>query len=100
MSLNHYAINQVVQGTMERVGRPFRFGRFGLLGVVGNTFKHRPTPRAKVAFDIDSDRVVYDSFMKVAGGKASAESVIIDAELAAKFHKAARAAGFHASAAD
>jgi len=98
MSLNHYAINQVVKGTMVSGKRP-RFGRFGLLGATSELLKYRPRPKAKVVFDIDSDRKVFDAFVKVADG-ASAESVVLDKSFAAKFHSAARKAGFHASDAD
>lgn len=99
MALNHYLINQTVGGKMVPSRGRFRFGRFHLPGVVGEMLKHRPRPNAKVVFDVDADRKVYEAFLKVADG-ASAETVLLDQALVSKFHAAARKLGFHASAAD
>lgn len=98
MALNHYAINKIMGGQMVHAGR-MRFGRLGLGAVVGGMLKHRPRPNARVAFDIDADRVVHEAFVRTHCG-ASAESVLIDTSLAARFHSAARRLGLHASAAD
>src|SRR6266478_5153467 len=88
MALNHYAINQIIGGTMIVGHRP-RFGRFGLTGAVGQMLAHRPRPGVKVAFDVEADRAVATGFAKIANG-ASAETVLIDRFLAKRFHTAAR----------
>ncbi len=98
MALNHYAINQVVRGTMA-AGSQARFGSFGLLGVVGNVLKSRPLPNARVLFDIESDRKVLAAFEKVRDGYAP-ETLMLDDAFANKFHVEARRLGVHASDAD
>src|SRR5271163_708275 len=98
MVLNHYAINQIVGGTMV-AGPRHRFGHFGLMNVVGTALKNRPRPNAKVSFDIESDRIIFDAFIKVWDGY-SPEHLLLHESLASKFHSQARKLGFHASAAD
>ncbi len=98
MGLNHYLINQTVQGKMVPGSRP-GFGQFGVLGLAANMLKFQPRPKAKVEFDIESDRQVFNAFLKVFDG-ASAESVLLDRTLAARFHSTARKMGLHAPAAD
>ncbi|HEY8665696.1 MAG TPA: hypothetical protein VIL86_03480 [Tepidisphaeraceae bacterium] len=98
MALNHYAINQIVGGKMVAGKRP-RFGHFGLLNIVGDMLKNRPRPNANVPFDLSSDRIVYDAFLRISNG-TSAETVLLDKSLASKFHSESRKLGFHASAAD
>lgn len=97
-ALNHYAINQVLGAEMVP-GRAPRFGRFGLLGVFGDMLRSRPRPAAKVQFDLETDRKVFDSFVKVYDG-ASPETLLIDKSLASQFHSTARKMGVHSSAAD
>src|SRR5256885_2254486 len=97
-ALNHYAINQVLGAEMVP-GRAARFGRLGLLGVVGEMLRTRPRPAAKVEFSLDTDRKVFEGFVKVYDG-ASPETILIDKALASQFHSATRKTGVHASAAD
>lgn len=99
MVLNHYAINQTVRGEMVPTGRAPCFGRLALPAVVGEMLKHRPRPRARVVFDLTTDKMVFDAFLTVAD-EASPESLLLDPALAKRFHAAARKLGFHASAAD
>jgi hypothetical protein len=98
MTLNHYAINQVVGGKMV-AGSRARFGNFGLLGTLGTVLKNRPRPNAKVTFDIAADQKILNAFIKVSDGY-SPESLLLHAPLANKFHSEARRLGIHASAAD
>lgn len=98
MSLNHYAINQVIQGRMVPGGR-MRFGASGVLGVVGNMLKHRPRPNQKVKFDLASDRVIYDAFLKT-WRKHSPEALLLDDELGDEFRRVAKKMGFPGTGAD
>ncbi|HSZ58933.1 MAG TPA: hypothetical protein VK797_25055 [Tepidisphaeraceae bacterium] len=99
MPLNHYAINQVVKGKMASGSRP-RFGQFGLIGVVGDALKYRPRPRARVASNLASDRIVYDAFIKTHRGASPETVAMLDESLSSQFHSTARKMGFHASDAD
>lgn len=98
MSLNHYAINQIVGGKMV-AGVRTRFGQFGLPSIVNSVLKNRPRPRAHVAIDLGSDRIVEKAFRATFDGH-SAESLLLDKSLSSKFHAEARRLGFHASTAD
>lgn len=99
MGLNHYAINQVVGGKMVPAAGRFRFGHSGAFKVASELLKHRPRPRAKVEFDLEADRKIFDAFLLEASGH-SPETVLIDPALAAAFHARARKLGVHASSAD
>ncbi len=98
MTLNHYAINKVI-GAKIAPGRQTRFGHFGLMNVLGQALKNGPRRPAKVDFDIDMDRTVFNAFMEIRQDLPP-ESVLIDKKLASRLHKESRRLGLSASGAD
>jgi hypothetical protein len=97
MSLNYYAINKFLGGTMTPTRRQ-TFGGFGTLPTVSDALRHRPRKPKPIAFTYEKDALVADAFEQVRAGM-SPERILWDTKLATKFHARARRLGVHAPSA-
>src|SRR6266446_2230345 len=94
MSLNYYAINQVLGGVMVPGSRQ-QFGHFGVLPATADLLRFRPRVASPVEFTYQMDSKIAKAFENVRKGMAP-ERLLWDEQLSRKFHERCRSLGLHA----